>query len=366
MRVLGKTVWVVAGSCVLVALFAAHRVVAEPLSTFEKLHQLDRAAERHDAASERLVRSIERWDQNLLGAFDKGELAERAVGRLQRKAARRLAGWERLHRHVRRNSHRWPAGTARDLRHLLHRPAIESLGRSKELFATIGQLLSEVQQPSALLGRRVRMTVELAQHRASRDATDAGKQEVIEDAKASEKHAIKKEMQESQKKLEESLERLIEHKTGEDFHRKKGTLVPPVPGKPDVLYGRRKQPNSVTYVRHTGLTYRVEKGTPIRAAATGLVVFAKRFEGYGEMVIIDHGDDYHTLYAHMDGIAVEVGDEIERGDRVGRAGATDSLEGPKVYFELRHREQPVDPMPWFLTIKKEEADGETKESPDAE
>jgi septal ring factor EnvC (AmiA/AmiB activator) len=85
----------------------------------------------------------------------------------------------------------------------------------------------------------------------------------------------------------------------------------------------------------------------VRAVAAGTVRYAGRFQGYGNLVILDHGDDYFTVSAHLDEIAVEVGDAVEAGAVVGTAGETGSLRGPVLYFEVRHGSEALDPARWL-------------------
>ena len=92
----------------------------------------------------------------------------------------------------------------------------------------------------------------------------------------------------------------------------------------------------------------MEKGSEIRALAQGEVVFADRLSGYGQILIIDHGSGYHSLYAHLSEFLVEVGEEINDRQIIALSGDSGSLEGPKFYFELRARGLPVDPQEWFV------------------
>lgn len=349
--------WIVPMGVLGVVVLTGAGALAETSSPFAELRKLDRRAERHRIEARRLERTIERWDRSLEGTVREGRLAEQAVSRLRRRVARRLVAWEKIHRATRRHSYRWKPGEGRDLLELLSGPEVQTLREQRETFDAIGRLREQMAAPAVLLTERARLTVELAQHRASEEKAEAEGQEVVEQSRAERRdEQIEAAMRQSQRKLEETLEQLIEHETGEDFHRRKGTLLPPVAAEPDETFGRQKQDNSVTYVRHTGLTYRVAPGTDVRAVAEGLVVLAKRFEGYGNLVIVDHGDGYHSLYAHLQEMAVEVGGEIERGSTVGSSGATDSLDGPKLYFELRHDDEPIDPSPWFLRREAEAAE----------
>ena len=79
----------------------------------------------------------------------------------------------------------------------------------------------------------------------------------------------------------------------------------------------------------------------------GTVAFADRFAGYGKMIIIDHGERYYTVYAHLSEMRKKNGDSVKRGETLGLAGDSDSLAGAKLYFELRKDGRSVDPVPWF-------------------
>jgi septal ring factor EnvC (AmiA/AmiB activator) len=77
------------------------------------------------------------------------------------------------------------------------------------------------------------------------------------------------------------------------------------------------------------------------------VAFADRLTGYGKMVIVDHGERFFTVYAHLSEIFRKTGDELGRGEVLGLVGDSDSLAGAKLYFEMRRDGRSVDPMPWL-------------------
>ena len=84
--------------------------------------------------------------------------------------------------------------------------------------------------------------------------------------------------------------------------------------------------------------------------AGGIVRFAGWFRGYGQLVILDHGEDYFTVSGHLEDIDVEVGDQVQGGDRIGVAGETGSLSGPRLYFEIRKGSGALDPADWLLPL----------------
>jgi murein DD-endopeptidase MepM/ murein hydrolase activator NlpD len=96
---------------------------------------------------------------------------------------------------------------------------------------------------------------------------------------------------------------------------------------------------------HPGIDLAVGSGTPVKAAAEGIVVFAGPGAGYGQLVEVAHGGRLSSFYAHLSRIDVVVGEQIETGGRVGLSGATGTVTGPHLHFELRLRGAAVDPSP---------------------
>jgi murein DD-endopeptidase MepM/ murein hydrolase activator NlpD len=100
-------------------------------------------------------------------------------------------------------------------------------------------------------------------------------------------------------------------------------------------YGYRNHPVYGVRKLHAGIDLAAPRGTPIASANTGVVIFAGVRGGYGRTVIVDHGNDISTLYAHMTEIGVVEGQNIDRGDIVGFVGATGTATGNHLHFEIR-------------------------------
>lgn len=94
---------------------------------------------------------------------------------------------------------------------------------------------------------------------------------------------------------------------------------------------------------HIGLDIAARMWDPIVAVADGVVVFAEWGGGYGNLVIVDHNDDWRTYYAHLTEIVVQVGQEVRQGELLGGAGTTGYSTGPHLHFEIRYQSRPVDP-----------------------
>jgi murein DD-endopeptidase MepM/ murein hydrolase activator NlpD len=117
-----------------------------------------------------------------------------------------------------------------------------------------------------------------------------------------------------------------------------GTFVWPVNGPVTSPFGMR-------WGRmHEGIDIAAASGTPIHAAGSGTVIYAGWMEGYGNLVVIDHGGGLATAYAHQSAIASSVGQHVAQGDVIGYVGSTGHSFGPHLHFEVRVNGAPVDPL----------------------
>ena len=156
--------------------------------------------------------------------------------------------------------------------------------------------------------------------------------------------------------LEETLDNLAERPATADnpggpaatpFEARRGGLKPPVGGRISKTFGRQVDDRFQTETFNRGVEFSARPGTDVRSVAPGHVRFAGWFSGYGQLVIVDHGDDYFTIFGHLERIDVEPGAAVGLGQQIGAVGETGSLEGPKLYFEVRHGGQPLDPREWL-------------------
>jgi septal ring factor EnvC (AmiA/AmiB activator) len=135
------------------------------------------------------------------------------------------------------------------------------------------------------------------------------------------------------------------------FSRRRGQLAPPVVAKVTEHFGRVVDPEFQTATFRSGVDFAASAGTSVHSVAPGIVRFSGWFRGYGRIVIVDHGDAFHSISGHLDEIYVEVGNPVEEGQALGTVGETGSLGGPSLYFELRKGGEPVDPEPWLLDAR---------------
>ncbi len=124
-------------------------------------------------------------------------------------------------------------------------------------------------------------------------------------------------------------------------------LHPPVKGFSPARITSRFGMRSSTARRHDGVDIKAAPGEEILAAASGSVAFSGRKRGYGNVVIIDHGNGVSTLYAHLFSSSVRAGESIAAGEGVGRAGKRGRATGTHLHFEVRRGGAPIDPGPYL-------------------
>ncbi len=133
-----------------------------------------------------------------------------------------------------------------------------------------------------------------------------------------------------------------------DVEKLRGALEWPVPGTVEIPFGDIKHRRFATVTPHPGVDIRTDPGAPIRAVLGGRVVFGRRFSGYGNTVLVDHGGHYLSVYARAAVLSVAEGDEVVAGQVLGES-ADQAFDGgpPVVYFEIRREGRAVDPAEWL-------------------
>ena len=113
----------------------------------------------------------------------------------------------------------------------------------------------------------------------------------------------------------------------------------------DSLSGKKQ--NSLFGMYKNGIRIKAMAGTPIMAVYDGKIAYAGWFRGYGNMMILDHGDSYFTILAHAEDLFKKKGEKVNAGDIIATVGESGSLTGPGLYFEIRHHSMPLDPLKWL-------------------
>ncbi len=120
-------------------------------------------------------------------------------------------------------------------------------------------------------------------------------------------------------------------------------------------YGVRRDPIYGSSKFHTGLDFAAKTGTPVFATADGKVTEAGRQSGYGNCIDISHGYNYLTRYAHLSEILVKPGQEVKRGEMIGKVGSTGKSTGSHLHYEVRFKDEPQNPVNYyFMDLTPEE------------
>ena len=121
----------------------------------------------------------------------------------------------------------------------------------------------------------------------------------------------------------------------------------PVEGRLMGGYGERIDPFSGEGTMHTGVDISAPTGTPVRVTADGIVKFAAWGHGYGQLIVVDHGNGIETYYAHLSRFGVVEGQEVRRGEQIGNVGSTGRVTAPHLHYEVRIGGAPVNPQPFL-------------------
>jgi murein hydrolase activator len=333
-------------------LFAAAAVAAPPRSLLGELEQLD---QKLTAAEERLAK-LGREDADLRLELA-GMEAQIAVARVRRDEAfvqyqKRIVALARM-----------PAGArlvllggSRSLADYLEAARVLRwvAQHDKSLH---DRYVAEVQRLAALESklteRRAVLERAAAGVRAQRDdlaTAHQGRLALLEQIREQDelRALVAGERSSARRELADMIERLEPAgNLSSRFAQNRGKLPWPAAGKLDVKFGQRVELSYGTVTAHNGIDVRAQTGAPVQAVGAGRVAYAGWLKGYGQLVIVDHGEHYHSLVAHLSRLDVEVGDEVDAGQVIGAVGDTGSLRGTVLYFELRERGVAVDPVPWL-------------------
>jgi septal ring factor EnvC (AmiA/AmiB activator) len=126
----------------------------------------------------------------------------------------------------------------------------------------------------------------------------------------------------------------------------RGRLPMPAKGVVVRFFGRHRDRRFNTVTESRGIDIQAPPGTEVHSVFAGTVIFADWLRGYGNLVIVDHGEGYYTVYAHLQEMLVAVDRKLGQHEVLGLVGDTDSLAGPRLHFEIRRHGSPLDPLEW--------------------
>jgi murein DD-endopeptidase MepM/ murein hydrolase activator NlpD len=162
--------------------------------------------------------------------------------------------------------------------------------------------------------------------------------------RAAQEEAVR-ELEQESVRITEIIRARMEAGTAGPVHTlRNGILRWPVLGRISSGFGWRIHPIFRTREFHTGIDIAAAWGTPVRAAADGIVLFTGWMRGYGMLVILDHRGGWSTTYSHLSSYGVQIGEHVQQGQVIGQIGSTGWSTGPHLFFEVRQNGRPVDPF----------------------
>jgi septal ring factor EnvC (AmiA/AmiB activator) len=161
-----------------------------------------------------------------------------------------------------------------------------------------------------------------------------------------------RELEESSRRVQQMIKSLNNKKIpqsiiGKGFKSLKGSLPWPVQGGALVQNDNQKESDQIVPVRKDGIKIEADEDTKAKSVAGGRVVYANSFKGFGMMVIIDHGSGYHCLYGNLEDFSITNGDLLVEGMDVGTISKPKDSDTPSLYFEIRHKGKPINPLNWL-------------------
>jgi len=302
-----------------------------------RLKGLDRRLEALEMRAARAERSERRWKQA------RDVQAKSVAPRL--RALYRLRRSQSLDQLLDSKSLAEVVRTAQSLNFVVRRDveSLESLQKLERLHARGEQRLARLR--ASIARERIAVEEERALATARRAELSLALSELT--AKVAGQQRLLAELQQAESQVAELTSELEPRALQTGFTARKGKLPFPVTGLLEVGFGRVVNPKFNTVTVQKGLDIRARMGTDVRAVADGTVVFAGWMRGYGNLLILDHGQGYHSLMAHLSQFERAVGDAVNVGEVVGAVGDSASLKGPYLYFELRRGGQAIDPAPWL-------------------
>ncbi len=228
------------------------------------------------------------------------------------------------------------------------------LAADRHLQKTCADLLEEVRNRRQELHKRRLFIVQLEQQQADKmvelEENIAKKNELLYKIR----HQVKVH-EELVAELEKVAARLKKMTLGTglpetDFASLKGSLSMPVEGVVVSFFGLEKDSRFATVTSNKGIEIEARTGDPVKVVHDGQVVFASWMKGYGNLLVVDHGGGYYSIYAHLEDFACRINDRLRAFDVVGRVGQGALSDIPSLYFEIRKGGIPEDPLIWVSQL----------------
>jgi murein DD-endopeptidase MepM/ murein hydrolase activator NlpD len=219
----------------------------------------------------------------------------------------------------------------------------------------LGQMQAQVARMEALGERLVKLAgLNPKEFRFDRPPGQGGPEEGAVPSRQFSQRALQREIARLAATLEDRSDRLTVLEAMYTEKRLSHVTVPSLPpvesGEYSSNYGWRIDPFSGRQAFHEGVDFMADVGTPVRAAAGGVVIYAQfNGSGYGNCIEIDHGNGIISRYAHLSRMIAREGDIVLKGQRIGLVGNTGRSTGPHLHFEIRIGGAPQNPAPYLQT-----------------
>jgi len=230
--------------------------------------------------------------------------------------------------------------------------------KDRKLHDSFTQSLGELERrQDAVTQEQIRLEMLVRQEQDARfqlASAEQKKQRLVDHASQDRNMSLKvvEEKNSAQNRLLQWLETQSDNQhNNRSFKALRGRHPRPVEAAVRHYFGDYEDKHFATRIAHEGWTFATKFADEVHSIAQGVVVYADWFHGFGQLVLVDHGDNYHSLYAHLAEVAVKTGQSLEKNEVLGRAGDTGSLDGVKLYFEIRHDSLAMDPRDW-LTVPR--------------
>jgi murein DD-endopeptidase MepM/ murein hydrolase activator NlpD len=217
----------------------------------------------------------------------------------------------------------------------------------KDLVTRISRQKAEADDVLARIKRRER---DQREQQGELQDTRAAKADALTDleSKKDQLLAVLRQLAEDEASVQREILAAISRGGGSSSPRKfTGRFQIPVQGRLGSAFGMRFHPVLHEMKMHSGQDFPAPTGTPITAAANGVVVSARYMRGYGNCIILNHGGGIATVYAHCSRMMVSVGDQVTRGQHIGNVGSTGMTTGPHLHFEVQVNGHAVNPLGWL-------------------
>lgn len=152
--------------------------------------------------------------------------------------------------------------------------------------------------------------------------------------------------------IKDNIGKEVEYLLQPAFFEQKGRLIFPAVGLVSEPFGVIEDEGFGFQLMHKGVFITSPRGSEVKSVFSGKVIFRGKLPGYGNTVLVDHRDNYYTVYTYLDTVKVAVGDAVEKAQVIATAGYNSERFEPGIYFELRHFSEAIDPQSWFGKKKR--------------